>query len=419
VTSSPDLAEAIAKLARQDRGRLLAALIARFRNFDLAEDALQDALVSAHTHWGRTGLPANPQGWLLTVASRKAIDRLRKAARDKQAISDLVPLAIEVTEETPDIRDDRLRLIFTCCHPALEPKSRIALTLRTLGGLTTTEIARAFLDTETTMGQRLSRAKSKIANAGIPYAVPGPEEWVERLHSVLTVIYLIFNEGYSASQGEVPLRKTLCDEAIYLTRMVDALRPNDPEVLGLLALLLCTHARRRARMAGAGVVPLEAQDHLLWDTEQLAEAEKLLDRAMNLHAPGPFQIQAAIAALHSQTGPCDWRQIKLLYDSLLRFDSNPVVRLNRAVAMAETGELHSALYEIAALSELLDRYQPYHAARAELLARDGQIEAASSAYQQAIAMASTASHAGFLGRKHTALLAALNTSTEPRIGSAL
>ncbi len=399
-TAAPDLAARIAKLARQDRGRLLAALIARFRSFDLAEEALQDALMSAHTHWSRFGLPDNPQGWLLTVAARKAIDRLRKAARDRQATDEITHLAAAANEEEHDIPDERLRLIFTCCHPALEPKSRIALTLRTLGGLTTPEIARSFLDAETTMGQRLSRAKSKIASAGIPFAVPGPEAWTERLNSVLVVIYLIFNEGYFASQGDVPLRQALCDEAIHLARLLDQLRPGEAETLGLLALMLTIHARRRARLGSTGVVPLEAQDQSLWDHGLLAEADALLVRAMDRRAPGPFQIQAAIAALHSQQGPRDWHQIVLLYDSLLRMDANPVIRLNRAVALAEIGALQPALHELSKLAEPLAAYQPYHAARADLLAKAGQRQAALAAYDMAIRMAPTKADAVFLeGRR--------------------
>ncbi len=251
---------------RQDRGRLLAALIARLRDFQLAEDALQEALESALLHWGRSGVPASPQGWLLKVAQRKAIDRLRASVRDDRGRAALLVLAGEEASDmaAEDIPDERLRLIFTCCHPALDPKSRVALTLRTLGGLTTPEIARAFLDRETTMGQRLSRARAKIAAAGIPFAVPGPEAWAERLGSVLTVIYLIFNEGYSASHGDTPLRTALCDEAIFLARLLDQLRPGEAEVEGLLALMLITHARRAARLDGQGaVVPLDAQDRTL------------------------------------------------------------------------------------------------------------------------------------------------------------
>jgi len=399
----PDLAETIARLVRQDRGRLIAALIARLRSFDLAEEALQEALASAHVHWSRVGLPVNPNGWLLTVATRKAIDRLRKSARDRQAATDLGQLATTATEDAPEIPDERLRLIFVCCHPAIEPKSRVALTLRTLGGLTTAEIARAFLDTETTMGQRLSRAKAKIARAGIAYAVPGAEEWAERLNSVLTVVYLIFNEGYSASQGETPLRHSLCDEAIYLARMLEQLRPDEPEVLGLLALMLTTHARHRARLSGAGVVPLEAKNHLLWDTTLLAEAEALLDRAMAKRKPGPFQIQAAIAALHCQPGPSDWPQIVLLYDALLRIVDNPVIRLNRAVALAEAGDGVAALQTLERLAEPLAAYQPFHAAHAHLLVRHGRLDAARAAYDRAIAMSPTTAEKAFLIARREAL----------------
>jgi RNA polymerase sigma factor (sigma-70 family) len=400
-----DLATTITRLARQDRGRMLSVLIARFRDFDLAEEALQDALVAAHEHWSRDGLPANPQGWLVTVASRRILDGLRKSKRDGIAHADIALRSEEAMAETADIPDERLRLIFTCCHPALEPKSRIALTLRTLGGLTTTEIANAFLDNETTMGQRLSRAKAKIAQAKIPFAVPEPDEWADRLNSVLTVIYLIFNEGYFTSQGETPLRQALCEEAIYLARILNTLRPDEPEVLGLIALMLTTHARRRARLSGAGVVPLEAQDHMLWDTALLKDADTALERAMAIRRPGPFQIQAAIAALHSQIGQRDWRQIVLLYDSLLRFDANPVIRLNRAVALAELGALEAALQEVEQLAEALGDYQPFHAAKADLLAKAGKRDAALAAYRQAIAMASNTADARFLAARHDALAA--------------
>jgi RNA polymerase sigma factor (sigma-70 family) len=400
-----DLATTITRLARQDRGRMLSVLIAKFRNFDLAEEALQDALVAAYAHWGRDGLPANPQGWLVTVASRRILDTLRKSKRDLVAHADIAHRAEEPMDEPAAIADERLRLIFTCCHPVLDPKSRIALTLRTLGGLTTGEIAKAFLDNEATMGQRLSRAKAKIAQARIPFAVPDPQDWPDRLNSVLTVVYLIFNEGYFASQGETPLRQALCDEAIYLARMINTLRPHEPEVLGLIALMLTTHARRRARLTGSGVVPLEAQDHMLWDTKLLGEADTLLEQAMTKRAPGPFQIQAAIAALHSQIGSRDWRQIVLLYDSLLRFDANPVVRLNRTVALAELGAVATALQEIDLLADALADYQPFHAARADLLSKAGERNAALAAYARAISMASNTADAKFLAVRRDRLLA--------------
>ena len=311
-----DLAVVLAGIVRDDRGRLLAALIARLRDFQLAEDALQDALESALRHWGR-GLPEAPLGWLLRVALRKAIDRLRAQTRDGRRVADLTVLAGEEAALTDpeDIPDERLRLIFTCCHPALDAKSRVALTLRTLGGLTTAEIARAFLDLEPAMGQRLSRAKAKIAAAGIPFAVPGPELWADRLDSVLTVIYLIFNEGYSASSAVVPLRSGLCDEAVFLARMLDQLRPGEPEVEGLLALMLLTHARHAARLDATGAaVPLDAQDRALWDHALIADGLTTLDRAVARRVVGPFQIKAAISALHVQAlpGQTDWRQIVLL-----------------------------------------------------------------------------------------------------------
>jgi RNA polymerase sigma factor (sigma-70 family) len=402
---APGIAETIEDMARQDRGRLLAVLIKKFRNFDLAEESLQEAFSSAQIHWGRVGLPSNPQGWLLTVASRKVIDSMRQTARETKVADEMMTLATDETEEQPDFPDERLRLIFTCCHPALEPKSRLALTLRTLGGLTTPEIARAFLDNETTMGQRLSRAKAKILAAGIPYAVPGPEELPARLNSVLNVIYLIFNEGYFASAGETPIRQSLCDEAIYLGRMINALRPSEPEILGLLALMLFSHARQPARLSKAGVVPLEAQDQTLWNRAMLIEADAILDQAMAARSPGPFQVQAAITALHSQSGPKDWHQIVLLYDSLLRFDGNPVIRLNRAVALAELGFPKEALGELIQLEPALHGYQPFHAAYADLLSKSGQKELAVHAYKKAIDMATNSADAAFLTQKRNALSA--------------
>ena len=405
----PGLDALIAKLARQDRGRLLSLLIAKFRNFDLAEDALQDALISAHEHWGRVGVPSNPQAWLLTVASRKALDRIRKLSRQEKIFADIALMSSELTEEKPEIDDERLRLIFTCCHPALDKKSRVALTLRTLGGLTTSEIARSFLDTEATMGQRLTRAKKKIADAGIPYKVPEPDEWTERLNSVLVVIYLIFNEGYFASQGEIPFRQALCEEAIFLGRMLNALRPSEPEVLGLLALMLTIHARRKARFGAAGLVPLEDQDISLWDMAMMAEADLFLEQAMQLRLTGPFQIQAAIASLHSDTGAKDWKQIVMLYDALIRTDSNPVIRLNRAVALAEAGFVEPALDELTFLQPELEDYQPFYAAKADLLAKADQTGAACEIYEIAIKMAANDADRAFLTRAKKRITASQQT----------
>ncbi|MGB8812110.1 MAG: RNA polymerase sigma factor [Paracoccaceae bacterium] len=405
---SPGAAEvtaAIEAVVRQDRGRLLSALISRLRDFQLAEDALQDALASAVVHWGRAGLPASPQGWLLRVAMRKAIDRLRISAREAQKAAAIAVLFNDEADvpEADSFPDDRLKLIFTCCHPALEPKTRVALTLRTLGGLTTAEVARAFLDPEPTMGQRLTRARAKILAAGIPYSVPGPQDWAERLQSVLAVIYLIFNQGYSApSQDQTP-RAALCAEAIDLVRMLDSLRPQEPEIEGLAALMLITDARSSARLdVGGASVAIADQDRGLWHHGQILEGLALLDAAMARRAPGPFQMKAAIAALHVQADPPDWPQIVLLYDSLLRIEPTPVVRLNRAVALAEAGAVQAGLQTLEALSSELYDYQPYHAALADLLRRNGQIDSAIDAYDRAIALTTNPADAAFLGKRRAA-----------------
>lgn len=408
--SGPDAAAALKDVVARDRGRLLSALIRELRDFQLAEDALQDALEAALVHWGR-GQPADARAWLLRVARRKAIDRIRRAGRWRDRAGDLAALAeadqAAASDPPPDIPDERLRLIFTCCHPALEPKSRVALTLRTLGGLTTGEIAAAFLDREETMGQRLSRATAKIAKAGIPFAVPGPEHWSERLHSVLTVIYLIFNEGYRASSGGPLVRIDLCEEAIWLARTVDGLVPGEAEVMGLLSLMLTTHARRSARLDGAGaMVSLCDQDRRLWDRDMVAEGVALLDRAMTRRAPGPFQIKAAISALHVQAqGPeaTDWRQMVLLYDALLVHEPTAVVRLNRAVALAEAGDLDAGLRALEEIRGHLDHYQPYHAARADLLARSGQGVDARAAYGIAIALSRSGQERRFLEQRRDRL----------------
>jgi RNA polymerase sigma-70 factor (ECF subfamily) len=377
---------------RQDRGRLLAALIARCRDFSLAEDALQEASVSALTHWQR-GTPANPTAWLLRVASRKAIDRLRYGQRGAVVRETLERLSQFEGDDPEDIPDDRLRLIFTCCHPALEPKSQVALTLRTVCGLTTADIARAFLDTESTMGQRLSRAKAKIAKAGIPFAVPGPELWADRLDAVLTTAYLIFTTGYSAGPQE---QRDLCAEAIFLIRLIDHLRPNEAEVEGALALMLLTNARRAARVREGATVPPSRHDRALWDAAQLAEGRVVLARAFARRRPGPFQIKAAIADCHMADPVPDWPQIAALYDVLARMEPTPVVTLNRAVALAETGEVLAALALIDSLVGILADYQPFHAARAAVLARVGNWAEADMAYERAIRLAGNAQDAAFL-----------------------
>jgi len=398
----PDLYMQLDQVIREDRGRLLSALVAALGDFELAEDALSDAVESALTHWKRSGVPENPVGWLLKVARRKAIDRIRRVKRFQSKSREIALLAamdeMEANEPTPAIPDERLRLVFTCCHPALEPKTRVALTLRTLGGLTTGEIARAFLDTETAMGQRLSRARKKISRAGIPYAVPGQELWGERLGSVLAVIYLIFNEGYGASFGDSPVRLGLCGEAVFLIRLLNELKPDEPESEGLLALLLITHARWRARGDGQGSsVALEDQDRNNWDHDAIAQGREILDRAVARASPGPYQIKAAISSLHSNAdGVTDWAQIAMLYDRLLEFEPTPIVALNRATARAENGHMDQALSDLEQLAEPLDQYQPFHAAQAEYLARSGQIRGALSAYDRAIELAGNTADKKFL-----------------------
>ncbi len=396
--------KALDAVMRNDRGRLLSALIARLRDFQLAEEVLQEAAISALTHWSRSGLPASPQGWLLKVALRKAIDRFRSNKRDTRRASEIAVLAVDEAAETdPEmIPDDRLRLIFTCCHPALDAKSRVALTLRTLGGLTTPEIARAFLDNDTTMGQRLSRAKAKIAAAGIPFAVPGPEDWADRLNSVLTVVYLIFNAGYTICPA---VDRDLCAEAIFLAQMLDRLRAGEAEVEGCLALMQITHARHKARIDGQGdAVSLYEQDRALWDSGMIADGLALIDTALARRTAGPFQIKAAIAACHILDDTPDWPQIAALFGSLLQFESTPVIALNRAVAVAESGDLAAALLLLDPLADALDDYQPFHAARADLLARSGQSAESHAAYTRAIAMAASAADAAFLTKRRNRLM---------------
>ena len=392
------VSKALDNVMRADRARLLAILSAGLRDLALAEEVLQEAAVSALAHWGRTGLPAQPAGWLLQVARRKAIDRLRGAARDSRKGQALALLAEgEAAPDPQAIPDERLRLIFACCHPALEPKSRVALTLRTVCGLTTPEIARAFLDAEPTMGQRISRAKAKIAAAGIPFAVPDAEHWPARLDAVLTTVYLIFTTGYVAGPDEP---RDLCLEAEYLIRLIDRLRPDDPEIEGALAMMLLTAARRAARIGpdGASLPPAE-QDRSLWDAKRIAEGRTILARAVVRRRPGPFQIKAAIADCQMADPAPDWPQIAALYGALLRFEPTPVVRLNAAVAIAEAGNPIESLEIVERLKDELCDYQPWHAAYAALLATNGRRADARRAYHDAIARASTDAEAQFLEKR--------------------
>lgn len=399
--SAPGLTSAIAvsreldRVMREDRGRLVSVLASGLRDLALAEEVLQEAVLSALSHWGRAGLPRSPAGWLLQVARRKAIDRLRGATRDSRKGAALAVLLEEDAVAEPDaIPDHRLRLIFACCHPALEPKSRIALTLRTVCGLTTPEIARAFLDAEPTMGQRISRAKAKIAAAGIPFAVPDAENWSERLDTVLATVYLIFTTGYVAGPDEA---RDLCLEAEYLIRLIDRLRPEDPEIEGALAMMLLTAARRAARIGpdGASMPPGE-QDRSLWDGARIAEGRNILSRAVARRRPGPFQIKAAISDCQMADGGPDWPQIAALYGALLRYEPTPVVRLNAAVALAEAGDPARGLAMVEALDADLADYQPWHAAKAALLAANHRHAEAMRAYQAAIARAPTEAEEHFL-----------------------
>ena len=396
--------QTLTRVLHDDRGRLLAALVRRTGDFQRAEDALQEAAASALVHWGRAGVPASPAGWLLRAALRKAIDAYRRDAslsRHRDAIAVLAEE--EASDPDPQaIPDDRLRLIFTCCHPALEEKSRVALTLRSLCGLTTAQVAAVFLDNEATMGQRLSRAKGKIAAARIPFAVPGPEDLPGRLNSVLTTVYLIFTAGYA--QGP-ETGVDLCTEAIFLARLLVHLAPDEPEVEAALALLLLTYARAAGRIGDDGqTLPPARQDRARWNRTELEEGLALLDRAIARRAPGPIQLKAAIAALHCAEGAPDWPQIAALYARLHQHEPTPVVALNHAVALAEAGHPHDALVQVQALSESLGDYQPFHAVLADLLARTGQPWAAKDAYVRAIALATSDADRAFL----SARLAALN-----------
>jgi RNA polymerase sigma-70 factor (ECF subfamily) len=402
---------AVDRLFREEQGRAVATLIRVTGDFDLAEEAVQDAFISALETWPQRGIPTNPGAWITTTARNRAIDRLRRRRRltektetlAREAALETELRAIETgPEDTMQITDDRLRLIFTCCHPALALDARVALTLRTLGGLTTPEIARAFLVPEPTLAQRLVRAKRKIRDAGIPYRVPPAELLPERLDGVLAVVYLVFNEGYAASSGDALIRKELCAEAIRLARLVVSLLPDEPEATALLALMLLHDARREARVGAAGeLILLDDQDRSRWDASRIAEGRALVERALAARRPGPYQLQAAIASLHDQAATpadTDWTQIAALYGALQRMTPSPVVELNlaAAVAMADGPAVGLAMMDGIAASGELDSYPYLHAARADLLRRLERWSEAETAYRRALELTSNGAERAFL-----------------------
>lgn len=391
----------VERVFRAEYGRAVAVLVRRFGDIEIAEEAVQDAFVAAVERWPATGVPPSPAGWIITTARNRVIDRLRREAsrEDRYAQAALLHAAGEPAEEDP-VHDDRLRLIFTCCHPALAPASQVALTLRLLGGLTTTEIAGAFLVTEPAMAQRLVRAKGKIRDARIPYRVPKDADLPDRLKPVLSVVYLIFNEGYTASSGERLMREDLCAEAVRLGRLLAELMPDEPEVKGLLALMLLTESRRAARTTrDGGLVLLADQDRGLWDHDLVAEGQALVRQCLRRGRPGPYQIQAAINAVHSDApaaAATDWSQILRLYDQLLAFAPSPVVALNRAVAVAEVEGPGAGLALVDSLD--LGGFHLFHAVRADLLRRLGRDSEAALAYEAAIARTENAAERDFLRR---------------------
>ncbi len=414
---SPIKAE-LTRIVRANSGQILSALIKTTQDFSLAQDALQDAIAQALTQWADDGVPNNGGAWLYISARRRAIDRIRKEQRHhadttQQILTDLHDDQPDIAEWEQDIPDERLRLIFTCCHPALNMDAQVALTLRTLGGLSVREIARAFLASETTIGQRITRAKQKIKSAKIPYEIPGQEDIQARRDGVLKTIYLIFNESYTAYEGQSLTREDLANEAIRLCAILQKLDPN-PETSGLLCLMRLTHARRAARQdADGNFVPLEKQDRTLWDHDEISDAHAQLLTTFTKGQFGPFQIQAAISALHclaESWQETDWQQIYALYGALAAYDPSPIIQLNQAVALANMGGLNKALEQLNTLAAELAHYQPFYAARADILSRTGQEKLAQNDYDKAIELSQNQVEKRFLFQMKSALAASLKNN---------